>query len=122
MGFLDLFDLMAIRYVINFGYRENGQTVTKGIDQHSIGINGRIPITDNWNIEIGNIGYDFKNNGLLYPDLGFSRDLHCWTMRFSWQPRASTIGGAYQFFIGVNSSSLDFIKYNYNQGNNFSSF
>lgn len=122
MSFLELFDLMAIRYVINFGYRENGRTVQKGIDQHSVGINGRIPITDNWNIEIGNIGYDFKNNGLLYPDLGFSRDLHCWTMRFSWQPRASSIGGAYQFFIGVNSSSLDFIKYNYNQGNNFSSF
>lgn len=80
---------------------------------HTLGIQGSIPITDNWSMDIQNIGYDLKNNSFVYPSIGIRRDLHCWQMSFSWQPERET----YSFFIGVKSSQLSFLKYNYGQRN-----
>ena len=72
---------------------------------------GSIQLTKNWNISVGNIGYDFKRMQLTYPDLQFYRNLHCWEMGFNWQP----VRNAYGFFIRVKPSSLDFINIPYGQ-------
>jgi hypothetical protein len=96
--------------------------ITNGITSNTINIRGDIQVTENWFINLGNFGYDFANKGYSYPDFGFSRNLHCWRMNFSWQPRGGagfTTGNTstFTFFIGVNGGTLDFLKYNYNRGN-----
>ncbi len=81
------------------------------VGAHGIYISGNIPLSKNWDINIGSVSYDLKAGRLVYPSFGFSRDLHCWNMRFSWYPDS----GVYSFFIGVKSGALNFLKYDYNQ-------
>ena len=64
-------------------------------------------------MNIGNIAYDFKNKAFVYPYFSFARDLHCWQMNFTWAPA----NGVYSFFVGVKSSALSFLKYDYGQRN-----
>lgn len=116
---VNLLDNFGINYKLNWEYRDNGITSNYGVSLNSLNFQGSIPLTEKWNLDIGSIGYDFKNNNITYPQIGFSRDLHCWRMNFSWFPSASDSGGAYRFFIGVNSNALEFVKYNYNQGTFF---
>ena len=83
------------------------------ISTHSINCQGSIQLTDNWNINVGNFGYDFVRKGITYPSVGFSRDLHCWEMGMNWQPTR----GTYSFFIQVRPGTLDFLKIPYNRNN-----
>ena len=86
---------------------------TTFVQAHSLRLSGRIPLTDKWNITVGNLSYDFKSDRLVFPDLSFSRDLHCWEMGLSWRPEI----GTYSFFIRVKPGTLDFIKIPYGTGN-----
>ena len=111
---LDLLD--NFRFSHRFVYRIVKQadgSKSGEISTNTLSIRGNLPITDKWKVTLGNITYDFKNKSLVYPTLGISRDLHCWTMSFNWFPR----NGVYSFFIGVNSSTFSFLKYNYGQNN-----
>lgn len=81
------------------------------INTHTIGINGNLKLTKNWSLGLGNISYDLKANKFVYPALSFQRDLHCWKMSFGWYPDSKV----YNFFIGVKSSQLSFLKYDYGQ-------
>jgi hypothetical protein len=80
-----------------------------GVLTHTINTQGSIELSKNWSIVIGNIGYDFKNKGLTYPDLGFTRILHCWRMTFSYQPNR----GTYSFNIFADGSTFNFLKLPY---------
>ncbi len=74
---------------------------------HSIDTQGNIPLSSKWTINVGHIGYDFKAKRISYPDFGFSRDMHCWEMRLSWQPTR----GTYNFYLSVKPGSvMDFLK------------
>jgi len=86
---------------------------TTFVQAHSLRLSGKIPLTDKWNINVGNLSYDFKSDRLVFPDLSFSRDLHCWEMGLSWRPEI----GTYSFFIRVKPGTLDFIKVPYGTGN-----
>lgn len=108
----DWFENFNLTHSINYTYAVN-KTDTFYISNHSISLNGSIPLTKNWNMTIGNISYDFLNKVFPYPYLGFSRDLHCWTMNFNWSPTDNV----YNFYIGVKSSALNFLKYDYGQRN-----
>lgn len=105
------FENFAFSHSYNFDLLRNERGDTFRVSSHSISINGSIPLSQNWNLNIGNIAYDIKNNRLPYPYFTISRDLHCWQMNFSWAPDI----GTYSFFIGVKSSALNFIKYDYGQ-------
>lgn len=118
----ELFDNFSFTYKIDYSYRNNNGIVTNGISNHSFNLQGNIQITDNWALNLGNFGYDFKRKGYTYPDLGFSRDLHCWTMAFAWQPQgaanfSSTNTSTFTFSIRAKSQTLDFLKYDYRKGN-----
>ena len=80
---------------------------------HNISLNGRIPLTSKWDLNVGNIGYDLQSKRLTYPDLMITRDLHCWQMSFSWQPER----GTFNFFINVKPGTLDFLKVPYKRNN-----
>ncbi len=109
----DWFENINFSHALNFEFRKINERDTFVISNHSINISGSIPLTKNWNINIGNIAYDIKNKSLVYPYLSFARDLHCWQMNFTWAPT----NGVYSFFIGVKSSTLSFLKYDYGQRN-----
>ncbi len=76
---------------------------------HSINLRGSLQLTPNWQVNIGNIGYDFKNKGLSFPNLGFSRNLHCWQLSFSWSPTRNY----YSMTIGVINAPLNFLQVPY---------
>ncbi len=93
-------------------------TTTNGVREGEIRANtlrlsGKVPLTNKWNLNIGNISYDFKNSKLVYPTFSLGRNLHCWDMRFTWAPSR----GTYSFFIGVVNSNLNFLKYDYGRTN-----
>jgi len=111
-GFLDWFDQFRISHRISFDRRQIFGTDrdTFLIGSNSISFSGNIPLTPKWSVDIGNISYDFQAKSLVYPDLGFTRDLHCWQFSLRWQP----IRGTYEFFISVKpGSALDFLKLPY---------
>ncbi|MFT4535361.1 MAG: hypothetical protein ACJA1A_001928 [Saprospiraceae bacterium] len=100
----------------NFQYKIQKQT--NGVDtgfvqSHSIRISGNIELTDSWNLSVQNISYDLVNKKFVFPQFSLGRDLHCWNMQFSWTPAIEV----YSFSIGVKSSSLSFLKYDYGQRN-----
>lgn len=110
---LDLIGKFTIDHNIVYAISSNDNQDTIAMSTHTLGVRGSIQITDNWNINVGNIGYDFKNKAITYPYIGFSRKLHCWNMSFNWAPSRKSFG----FFIGVNGGTLDFLKYNHGQNN-----
>jgi len=96
---------LSHQYVLR--WEVNNETDTIIVSSHTVNIRGSMQLTDQWNVRVGNIGYDFKNSSLTYPDLTFSRKLHCWEMGLSWQAQR----GTYSFYLRVNpSSTLNFIK------------
>ena len=112
--FLSLFENFRIGHNLVFDWEglPDGRDTFK-ISTHSINCQGSIQMTDNWNINIGNFGYDFVRKGITYPSVGFSRNLHCWEMGMNWQPTR----GTYSFFIQVRPGTLDFLKIPYNRNN-----
>jgi len=80
---------------------------------NTLRLSGKVPLTRNWDLSIGNISYDFRSKTVGYPVFSLSRDLHCWNMNFSWAPSR----GSYSFFIGVKNSNLNFLKYDYGRSN-----
>ncbi len=114
-GFLDLFDSFRINYNFNLTLAPSAETGndTLTIASHSIETRGTIKLTDNWNVTVGRIGYNFNEKRVTYPSFSFYRDLHCWEMGMSWQPDRTT----YSFFLRVKPSSLDFIELPYQKNN-----
>ncbi|MFZ1748555.1 MAG: putative LPS assembly protein LptD [Saprospiraceae bacterium] len=107
------FENFNISHALNFEIQNISTRDTFFISSHSINISGSVPLTKNWNMNIGNIAYDFSSKSFVYPYFSFARDLHCWQMNFTWAPS----NGVYSFFIGVKSSALSFLKYDYGQRN-----
>ncbi len=83
------------------------------IRTNSINTRGNIRLTPNWDLSVGNIGYDFRRKQITYPYLSFTRNLHCWEMAFSWAPER----GTYSFTLRVKEGPLSFIKIPYQKNN-----
>jgi LptD protein len=115
---LGLFDNFSVSHNITFT-RQNvpgGIRDTLLVSGNNISLSGSIPLSPKWSINLNNISYDFQSRSIVYPDLGFTRDLHCWQMSLSWQPTR----GTYQFFLNVKPGTLGFLKVPYRK-NNFDS-
>ena len=118
---LSLFERFSIRHNYRFEFRrefdtENPTADDRGRPQfralaNSIELRGALQLTENWEVNIGQIGYSFTDKRLTYPFLSFVRDLHCWEMRFSWAPQRNT----YSFTIAVKPGTLDFLEVPVNQ-------
>lgn len=111
--FEDLLSSFSISHefgVVRMGV--NGPDVNM-VTTNSINMVGGMEITPNWSIYFGNIGYDFISKQITYPDIGLSRDLHCWQLSFNWQPTR----GTYAFNINVKPGTFDFLKVPYKRGN-----
>ncbi|NNF20800.1 MAG: hypothetical protein HKN67_02575, partial [Saprospiraceae bacterium] len=113
ISLMDLFSNLSINHELKYDITANDDVTTGRVSTHSVTITGSLPLTENWRVSIGNLGYDFVKKGLSYTAVTFTRKLHCWNMNFSWYPNRDT----YSFFIGVNSTNLSFLRYNYGQNN-----
>ena len=60
-----------------------------------------------------NLNYDIASQTLVYPNLAFTRDLHCWQITGLWVPIGPTKG--YNFTIAAKSSLLQDLKLNRNR-------
>ncbi|MEM9918135.1 MAG: putative LPS assembly protein LptD [Bacteroidota bacterium] len=111
----DVLDNFSIQHVFNIDrrrIREGRDTTT--ISSHSITIRGNLKISPKWSITLGQISYNFKDKRLVYPDLTFVRDLHCWEMSMSWRPTR----GTYFFSIYVKPGSfLERLRVPYQKNN-----
>lgn len=110
--FLSLFESFGLNHTFSYQRIIDGFRDTVLIT-NSLNLQGDIQLTKGWRITVGNIGYDFVSNKVVYPDFGFYRDLHCWEMGLNWQPER----GTYTFFLRVKPGTLDFIKVPYNRNN-----
>lgn len=110
LTFLEVFDNFSVSHAIEYRIQADDGEKISSISTNSLRFSGRIKLTDNWDVNLGNFSYDFVNKRFVYPSLALSRNLHCWNMQFSWQPER----GTFNFLIAVNSSQLGgFLKYNY---------
>jgi lipopolysaccharide transport LptD-like protein len=108
-GFLDLFSSWRISH--NLVMQSTADTFL--IRTNSIQTGGSVQLTPKWSMRFGNISYDFKLKRLIYPTLGFYRDLHCWQMGMDWYPERKS----FSFYLKVKPGSLDFIKVPYGRNN-----
>ncbi len=110
-----LIDNFSINYSYSMNFNRNTRSGkdTLFVASHQIGIGGSIPLSKNWNLNIGNIGYNFNSPTLPYIDIGISRDLHCWELAGSWQPTRQS----FFFTLRVKQSPLDFLKVPIQKGN-----
>lgn len=111
---LSMFDNFRVDHRISFarqliptGYGTARDTFTIGTN--SLNFSGSIPLSSKWSLDVDNISYNFISKSLVYPSFGFTRDLHCWSLSFRWQPDR----GTYEFFLGVKPGTLDFVKVPY---------
>jgi hypothetical protein len=94
--------------VLMWAMDRNGQKKLE-VMTNSINTRGNIRLTPNWDLSVGNIGYDFRSRRITYPYLGFTRNLHCWELGFNWAPQR----GTYSFYLRVRQEPLSFIKIPY---------
>ena len=109
----DLLEKFSINHTYQVAVRRIDEVDTLMVNVHSIQLRGRVQLSKNWELTVGNIAFDIKNKSFIYPSLNFARDLHCWRMNLSWIPAR----GVYGFFIGVKSNQLSFLKADYKQNN-----
>lgn len=109
--FLSWFNTFSINYRIGFvrDYVPGTDRDTFRLSSNNIGVSGNIPLTSKWSLNVRNVSYDFEEKTMVYPDLGLTRDLHCWELSVFWQPDR----GSYNFFIAVKPGTLDFLKIPY---------
>ena len=111
--FFSMFEDFSINHNFIVNTQIDGRMDTTFISANSITFRGSVPLSQKWNVAVGNFGYDFSKMDFTFPSFTISRDLHCWEMGLSWQPTRST----YAFFLRVDPGSmLDFLKIPYGKG------
>jgi hypothetical protein len=78
------------------------------ISNNSLMASANVSLTPKWKVNVSS-GYDFKNKGVTFTNLGIDRDLDSWTMNISWTPFGNR--ESWFFFIGVKSGILRDLKY-----------
>ena len=65
-------------------------------------------LTEKWQFAVNNMSYDFVHKVQEIPSIVVTRDLHCWTMSFSWFPMGTLAG--YRFELKVKAPQLQDLK------------
>lgn len=86
----------------------SNQRQEKIISNNSLMASANVSLTPKWKVNVSS-GYDFKNKGVTFTNLGIDRDLDSWNMNISWTPFGYR--QSWYFFIGVKSGMLRDLKY-----------
>ena len=90
----------------SFTYSNNKEE--RQISNNSLMASANVSLTPKWKVNVSS-GYDFRNKGVTFTNLGIDRDLDSWTMNISWTPFGNR--ESWFFFIGVKSGILRDLKY-----------
>lgn len=90
----------------SFTYSNSRQQ--RDIGNNSLMASANVSLTPKWKVNVSS-GYDFKNKGITFTNLGIDRDLDSWNMNISWTPFGYR--ESWYFFIGVKSGLLRDLKY-----------
>ena len=90
----------------SFTYANNIEQ--RQISNNSLMASANVSLTPKWKVNISS-GYDFKNKGVTFTNLGIDRDLDSWNMNISWTPFGNR--ESWFFLIGVKSGILRDLKY-----------
>lgn len=116
---------LSFNYSVRYAYDTRNFNVAKmeypGMLTHSLGFNGSIQPTKNWNLTF-NTDYNFDLKKFTSLNMSLTRNLHCWSMSANFIP----IGPykSYNFVIRANASLLQDLKYEqrnspYDRGSNW---
>ena len=105
---LSLVENFRLNHVVSFELNRNtaSNKDTIIVRNNNLTLNGSIPLSNNWRLDFGSIGYDFGTKKPTYAALGIFRDLHCWDIGGSWYPTR----GTFFFTLRVKNAPLDFLK------------
>ncbi len=103
------YNYFNIPWSINIGYTYSySKPDTQKRVVQNINVSGDFSVTKKWKINYSS-GYDIERKKISLTNLGITRDLHCWLMRFEWVPFGER--QSYFFTIGVKSSILQDLKF-----------
>ncbi|MEO8233146.1 MAG: putative LPS assembly protein LptD [Ignavibacteriota bacterium] len=92
---------------LNYYYNLSRRIPTEEITSSSVSGSLNFNLTPNWKFSVTG-SYDLKQKEFAAPQIRISRDLHCWTMNFTWNPIGSFRG--YNFEIRVKAPQLQDLK------------
>lgn len=94
---------LSLRY--SFVY--NAPVAAEAKVTQSLQFSGDLALSEAWKIKFSS-GFDMEKKEFTQTDISLNRDLHCWTMSFSWVPFGPYT--SYHFTINVKSSLLQDLK------------
>lgn len=92
---------------VNYTFSYSKPALRSDIIQ-AVSVNGNVNLTKKTAITYTS-GYDFKGKKITMTQIGFSRDLHCWTMSLNWIPNGTM--KMWNFTIRVKAAVLADLKY-----------
>ena len=99
----------SIPWSISLGYNYSVNKFAPGrfSEYSSLNANLNFSLTKAWKFVMSG-NYDFKQKEFSAPQIGVSRDLHCWIMNFTWNPIGYARG--YRLEIRVKAAQLQDLK------------
>lgn len=104
---------LAFNSTYNNSNRQNEFT------NNSLMVSGNVELSPRWKVRV-TTGYDFVNKGFNLTQLGFTRNLKSFDLRFNWVPFGRN--ERWDFFIGISSSILQDLKWESRSQRNISRF
>jgi hypothetical protein len=101
--YADFYMPWSLGFDYNLTYSGPNRTYPKGKVNQTLGLRGNLSITKKWDIGM-NTNLDISAGEFAYTRLNVSRDLHCWSMSFSFVPFGFM--KSYSFTINANASML----------------
>ena len=92
---------------LNYNFNESRPIPTSINKNSNISGSFNFNLTPKWKFSVTG-SYDLKQKEFAAPQVRISRDLHCWTMNFTWNPIGSYRG--YNFEIRVKAPQLQDLK------------
>ncbi len=106
-----------LRLAFNSSY--NNSNRQKEFTNNSLMVSGNVELSPRWRVRV-TTGYDFKNKGFNLTQLGFTRNLKSFDLRFNWVPFGRN--ERWDFFIGISSPILRDLKWESRSQRNISRF
>ncbi len=99
----------SIPWDLSLNYNYNLSKSSPFVSSISSTVNGsfNFNLTPKWKFSMSG-SYDIRNKQFSAPQIIVTRDLHCWTMNFTWNPIGTYTG--YRFEIRVKASQLQDLK------------
>ena len=89
-------------------YSQAKKAIIDTITTNSLGLGGALQITKTWRVE-STLNFDVRKLNLTASAFNFTKDLHCWEMKFQWIPFGQFT--SYYFQIYIKSTMLKDLKY-----------